>query len=185
MIQKNYQGDYRAVLSTDSGGKTVEKYIYKGDWFVLEPEAQWKKSRMPAAASAAVLAAVYFLTGFTGGESGRLWYVVLPYMLGMLPMAFLLTGAWRVLRVPWKMKREEKDRSWLRLRNMTVLLAACSGMALIGQAIFLVFAKDLPATEWAFFLLLAVVLSGSCIYIHWIVKKCKKIAKIPADSGSA
>ena len=71
-MRKNYPNDYQATLSTNSRGKVVEKYVYKGDYFALEPEELWKKSRIPAAAGAALLAAVYFLTGFTGGESGRL-----------------------------------------------------------------------------------------------------------------
>lgn len=183
-MRKNYPNDYQATLSTNSRGKVVEKYVYKGDYFALEPEELWKKSRIPAAAGAALLAAVYFLTGFTGGESGRLWYVVLPYMAGMLPAAFLAAGAWRVLRAPWRMKREEKDHSWLRLRSMTALLTACSGLTFIGQAIFLVFAKNRPTTEWIFFLLQAVTLTGCCIYMRWIVEKCRKIGKISADSCS-
>lgn len=181
MILKNYGTDYKSVLATDDKGKVVEKFIYTGDWFQMDEKAR-KKSRLPAILGGLLLAVVYFAAGFTGGASGSTAYVVLPYVIGILPAAFLVSGAWGVFRAPEKMKREENDKSWQRLRRMSVFLAVCSGLTAIGQTIFLVLADARPATEWVFLSLIILSFAGNCIFIRFMNEKCKKIAVIPADT---
>lgn len=181
MILKNYRRDYKMVLTTDNKGKQIEKPVYIGTWYQFS-DGLTRKERLWAALPAFFMAALYLVQGFFGRESANAFYVVLPYVAGFLPVAFLIAGGYYALLLPKKMTRQQRDQSFLRLRGMALALLVCSGITLVGQVVFLSLSQQRPAGEWVFFLIALAVFAADTAYAKNISKKCKKIEQIPANN---
>lgn len=178
MISKKYGEDYAVTLSVNDRGRTVEKLTYQGEWFWLTGVKNWRKAKLIAAGWAFFLTARYLLTGFTGGASGRVWYVVLPYVLGFLPAVLLTAGGYRALRCGRKMKREERDHGWLRMRLMGFWLLAFVLLTVAGEAFFLIKNPAQWPREWPFFCLGLGTAAGCGFFDYSVSKKCRNIRPV-------
>ncbi len=185
---KKYAKDYKVrLVSANDGREMKEEYVYTGDYFLsgLAPEKEkgFKRKCVFLLLGAAVC---FFCAGLIDCDGMRVLYVALPYAVTLLPLGFMLTGAYRVCREKGPFKREAFDHGWKRLRSMSMLMLVLSGITVIGSALFMILNRDISGGEVPFLLLTAG--SGVCaggIY-RMICKNCtfKKLEKDEKKSVS-
>jgi len=81
--------------------------------------------------------AIYALMGLQNTAASRSFYVMIPYAILLLPLLFALSGAWYTAIAPIEMKREQYDKSVLRIRLMGILLTVFALLCTAGTAVFL------------------------------------------------
>ena len=186
MGYKKYAKDYKPqIVSVNDGRGVKEIYVYNGPYFTARfaSETEKKRAKLLCVLSAAVSCVLFVAAGLVDADAARQIYVAVPDVVQMAPAAFFAVGAVLALRAPEQMKREEADRSWRRVKNMSTVLAVLAGVVFLGSIIYMILAKDTALQTVIFTFLTAAdgALSGlTSLFLH---TNCK-IEEIKAETNS-
>jgi len=98
--------------------------------------------------------ALFLYMGFLGTEGTYTTYIALPYISILMPIALLLSDAYKLTIAKESMKRAEFERSVAQMRRCTIAGIALAGITLAGQTALIFFAGVAdPPREWLFWFL--------------------------------
>lgn len=138
MAKNKYADDYETVVTRSEEGGEIETFVYRGDYFQLSLEDdQVKRFKTTSLLLLAFLAVVHVAAGFINNAGMRQFFVSLPYVIALLPMYYLAMGAFRLPGDNRKMRRDEKDYSIGRMKTASLALLILVGLAVIGEALYL------------------------------------------------
>lgn len=130
MSYRKYAKDYKSQLVSANDGRGMKEiFVYQGPYFTAQFADEKEKNafRRQALVSSILCCVAFAAGGFVdAGGMQRLW-IALPYVVMMIPVVFLTVGAVLIRKTGEKMKREETDHSWRRVRTMSSFLSVLSG----------------------------------------------------------
>lgn len=189
MGYKKYAKDYKPKLVSVNDGRGVKEiYVYNGPYFTacFASEAEKKRAKLLCILNATLSCLLFVAAGLVDADAARQIYVAIPFVVEMAPTAFFAVGAILAMRAPEKMKREEADRSWRRVKNMSTVLAVVAGVVLLGSIIHMILAKDGAAPTVIFTILTAVDGAIAGLTSHFLHKNCKiEETKVEKNSKNA
>lgn len=149
-----YADDFRIESETDSKGRTKEKAVYIGNWYVFRDfcsSDRWKMI-ITLVAGVAVMIFQFLQVLQTHVGSGSL-FVLLPMAAALFPGLYLLMGA---AGLPYKgnpMRRDQYMHSVIRVSRSAVAILSCNTVAFAAT-----FVLRIVTGDWMF-------LSGDFIYL--------------------
>ncbi len=145
LTRSKYVNDFKVEEVPDRKGRPRKRAVYIGTWFVPRDEKKAKAVVWTCLVLAAATAVLYFssllLTHFGSGKLP----VVLPLLLGMLPLLYLLLGATELPYRSRPMRRDQYMHSFIRMSRSAV---AISVFAAVGLAAL--FVCRCVAGDWMF-----------------------------------
>ena len=158
---RDYAKDYERI------GSTVR---YKGKHYRLTMEQPAQNQRMAAYVfSLAVALALFVAIGFSGspalgaGGKGTPLYVVLPYVLLLLPLGLGLARAVLLAFKSRPLEYAEYDKYLAQQKGVLLSALALNGILLLSMIAFLLFGGAQAAAQWM--AIAETVLSGACIFL--------------------
>ena len=163
--EKKYAEDYRLDNNTDRNGRLRTVSVYHGPYFRFLADAgtvERAKRLFPALSLLCLCAVLAPL--LMDARMTHSWYVLLPLVLGLFPAAYLLMGAWRLLRAGELVTREHRDKLYDRFAGWSMVLLILSALSLLGQAVYYLRepfeAANLPVTLCT----LVLIASGAVLF---------------------
>jgi len=159
MLPKKYAGDYALKETLMPNGRVRTTGVYVGPWFRFraEPVALMRAKRA-LCLCAALCAAALLVPLLLVSPMLRLWYVMIPLALAVLPAVRLVRCAALVLRRE-RMTRRERDAHVSALAPLGAAIAALALLSLLGQLVY-VLRGGAYATREGFISLSALILAG-------------------------
>lgn len=158
---RDYAKDYERI------GSTVR---YKGKHYRLTMEQPAQNQRKAAYVfSLAVALALFVAIGFSGspalgaGGKGTPLYVVLPYVLLLLPLGLGLARAVLLAFKSRPLEYAEYDKYLVQQKGVLLAALVLNGILLLSMIAFLLFGGMQMAAQWA--AVAETVLSGACIFL--------------------
>lgn len=134
--RRKYIEDYKLV------GKTL---VYTGDWYVFRGGAdELRRHNYLMAALSICCCAVFVMAGFMRMSGLYRIYVLLPYVLSLMLSVLCLADTIKVWSAGARLNREQYERGVLRLSRSTLVLAALSAAAALGEGAFIIFVGVYP-----------------------------------------
>lgn len=125
-----YNADY---VQNESG-----KYVYTGVYYSFNlSSGKLKFLKIVYFLISLFMFALFAAGGFLNTPGSRIMYVILPYVLMFLPLAFILSDTVKIILSENRMTYKQYDRSVLQLKRACIALIAVSGIALAGEIIHL------------------------------------------------
>lgn len=170
MRRKQIIADYERRM--DSQGK--ETYIYTGPLFSFDlTDRQLLGYRLFCWAVPALMIAAYISIGLLDTGSMRRFYAVFPFIALMMPLALLISDAYKLSTNPRRMQRKEYLRCVVQMRRCTVAVIILSALLILGQSGFLLWESvESARAEWLF--LAGCVLICTMAIVFWSVQKRAK-----------
>ena len=119
MISKKYVDDYKSEIKTDQNGKVTKNYRYSSDYYSFDvPDEKAMSLRIQLLIFVVGMAFVYFVPLFMYSTLTRVVYVVIPYIIVLIPIYLLGKAVSYLFRNHGQLKREEKEKSFDRLKGI-------------------------------------------------------------------
>ena len=138
MKERKYKNDWRSEFRVDPvTGRETEELIYVGKWYAAENAAFSRRALHWACAANLlffVLLLVYFLLDFPGATT---LYVFVPAAIALFPWLYWVMGCAAALRAPEKLTRIQRETGIGRVLRSAVGCAVFSGLAVLGDCVFL------------------------------------------------
>lgn len=138
-----YVKDYKTETYTDKKGRTREKAVYIGTWFVLTEEPKKARLKVFSGAALGVLAVALLVVTELGYYTGSAWLPVsVPRLLALFPALYLLMG---VAYLPYGLKPMHRDRymhSFIRASRSGVAVLAMTAVSFIASFVYRMVMKD-------------------------------------------
>ena len=151
MRNRKYLNAYTFQNVTGSDGRLHTIAIYTGStfYFRAKPE-KLRRSKIACACAALVCCAAVLVPLIIITPVIRVWYVMLPLILALLPVLEISLCVGRALAAKKPVTREQKDRIDGRLAPWSIALLALSALSIIGQAVYYIrsgfLSGDLPVS---------------------------------------
>jgi hypothetical protein len=115
-----------------------DKYSYTGVHFRFDmPAGLLKRTRIIYIILAAATAAIYVAGGLPDMEGNRILYVMLPYIVTFLPLAFMVIDTVKIAFLPDMFTEKQYDRSVLQMKRSSIAVLAAACLAFIGDIVFI------------------------------------------------
>lgn len=149
MSRKRIIADYERRMD----GQGREIYIYTGPVFSLAlSEAQLSRYRLACWLAPLVMIALYVAIGLLNTQSMHKFYVVFPFIALMMPLALLLSDAYKLSTNRKEMQRKEYLRCIVQMRRCTVTVLIFAVLLALGQLGVILFESvESVRMEWFFF----------------------------------
>lgn len=138
MKERKYKNDWRSEFRIDPvTGRETQEMIYVGKWYVAENAAACRRALHWACAANLlffVLLLVYFLLDFPGATT---LYVFVPAAIALFPWLYWLMGCSAALHAPDRLTRIQRETGIGRVLRSAVGCAVFSGLAVLGDCVFL------------------------------------------------
>lgn len=163
-----------AYVDNGNGG-----YKYTGEYYRFDMPGE-KVRRMKWIYSALALSSVilFMIAGFINNQGSRVIYVVLPYVVLMLPIAFMLWDVMQIVLLKNDMTQKQYDKSVGQLKRVTVGAAGLSFIASAGDIVYMVSGISQEHLGREILFLFLVMLLGVLNIIFISMQKkfiCKKV----------
>lgn len=136
MISKKYLDDYKLEIKTDDKGKVTKKYRYDGKYYRFDLlEESTKKFRIELLIYIVGILIAFFVPLFVYSTLTRVFYVVIPYITLLIPIYLLLQAIYYLFRNNGKLKREEKEKSFDRLKGIPYFMLFLLLMEIVAQIV--------------------------------------------------
>ena len=133
---RKYKERYRIVEGEGAGSS--RRVAYAGEYYGYPEDASQARQR---AARAAVFVGLYWLTALaylrTGRATGRCMYALMPFLLGLLPGAYMAMGLAAMFRAPRRMTVVQRENGPGRLTRAALGCGIFSTAGCAGCAVFL------------------------------------------------
>lgn len=136
MISKKYLNDYTLDIKTDEDGKVANEYVYTADYYSFDLKEEETKSLRTHLLLYIVGITIAFLVPlFIYSTLSRVVYVILPYVLLLIPIYLLIQAITFLYRNNGLLKREERDKSFDRLKGIPIFTFFLLLLTIIGQIV--------------------------------------------------
>lgn len=171
---KKYYKDYKLVPKELPNGKIKYVTEYIGKYYICQlDERKLRVFKLLYFALVLCSGAAAIGIGFIDNPGSRVLYVALPYVSLFLPIVFSLLGTIGFMTAGNKLEQAAYDRTKIRLYRSTVWQIILSGMAFIGDMIFIISEKDkdlfLKEAAFAASMLLVLILNIIFVKLQKIV----------------
>ena len=179
MSYRKYLQDYRIEEYIDNKGRVKSTAVYAGGYFEVSPALPKSDKRLMLAISSLswvfLIGALSFDTG-----AGRLWYVIMPFVVAVFPMYFTTLASVSLLFGNEKLTRERAGLMSRRLPASPLSVAILSGAAFIGLVSTAVFYwKAMPVNDILFAASsLIISCAASLVFV-----KCRRLKTKPINDG--
>lgn len=142
---RDYAKDYDVVEKEGrKPGKVRKEVVYRGRYFSFNLTYN-ERIRMKGAYGAAmlILMSVYGIMGVTGAQSlgangaQASFYVLLPYVVALLPLGMCVAKTALLIFGPEKMEYAQYDKYVVMLKSYTVFMTISGCVILLGQIIYI------------------------------------------------
>jgi len=183
MVSKKYLKDYNIERTPDAKGRMRNRAVYVGGYYTFSPPVP--KSDKIIIALLTVVSGLAFIGVFIlRTQAAHIWYVMLPFVLIMLPMYMLFLAAFSLLFSKEVMIRYDSDRISSRLCPSALIAAALAAVSLVGFVIALLTLHEGFVTDDLIFCALALVVAVTSAFVYWkfrLVKAVKTDKTIEMD----
>ncbi len=141
---RDYAKDYDVVEKEGKKpGKVKKEVVYRGKYFSFKL-SDGERLKMKGAYGALMLLSisVFGFMGLTGtgalgaGGTQAAFYVLLPYVITLLPLGMCVAKTVLLIFGPEKMEYGQYDKNVVMLKSYSIFLAASAGATLIGEIIY-------------------------------------------------
>ena len=179
MVTRKYTGDYRLENVLDSRGKMKTVSVYSGAFFrFTESGERLRRTKSLAAVLTVLSAAAGLIPLFINTPIVHNWFVTVPFVCGLLPLAWEIMSVFLILTAKERVKREERDKMTPRLTLASLLVLILTVISLAGQLWFCirnaVCAADMAVTACTAVLILV---SG----LLFLQKKPLQMEQVPSE----
>ncbi len=134
---KKYNDEY----ITDISGRSKDKVIYIGDWYVYEKDrSAVLKSKTAVAVLAVISMLLFAAAGFLDAQASFTAYVFMPYIITFLPIAYSIADGFKLLSYGDKLTHKQYDKTVVNLKHTSLATIVFSGLSLVGNAVMYVLA---------------------------------------------
>jgi len=136
MLPRKYAGDYTLENVLDADGKVRTVGVYTGPWFRFRSDAETvRRTKHMLCASAALCAAAVLVPLLVLSPMLRLWYVMIPLALAVIPTARLAYCS-AVLARKERFTRRERDTLVSALAPWSGAVLILALLSLLGQLVY-------------------------------------------------
>lgn len=162
---RKYAGDYELVVKEDEKGRLKKSAVYKGIYFEVVPDERTLKKFKRNSLLLLVIIITAFLTGgFLNNNGMRMFYIAIPWAAAFLPLYFLAYGIIRLPDKKRKLRRDEIELSFDRMKKSSIGLFILLCMVVVGEIVFLVgFAREGLNLEYTY--LIAQALAAIAVFV--------------------
>lgn len=140
---KKYYKDYKLVPKELPNGKVKHVTEYVGKYYICQlDERKLRVFKLYYIALVLCSGAIAIGIGFIDNPGSRVLYVALPYVSLFLPIVFSLSGTIGFMTAGDILEQAAYDRTKIRLYRSTVWQIMLSGVAFIGDMIFIITEKN-------------------------------------------
>lgn len=151
MAKKKYVRDYEFSDTLDSKGRVKSVPVYVGAYFRFCDAAAAKKSGRILAPAAVVGWLAYLAALWLPSGAGKLMYVILPFVFSVVPLWYVSTAVFALLRAGDKLKRSEAEKVSGNLPSASVFGIILTAAALLAEGITAIAAPEkLNSSDIAF-----------------------------------
>ncbi len=138
-----YVDDFRIEEYQDARGKLRRKAVYTGPWTVLEETGGKTLAKLIGTAVLAALsaAALFYTVMLTHATSGNL-LVMIPLYVALIPMLYLLMGAFSLPYRQKPMRRDQFMHGIMRMQRSSVAIMIFITIVVIASFIYRISTKD-------------------------------------------
>ena len=131
-MKNPYKDDYSFTPRLSARGRIVDDICYVGDYYILPfDKKQKRKTTWINFGVAFVLLALQILNGCLNQDSSRTAWIVFPYFMIYIPMAYFFMGASTYAQAPVRMQKAHFERGMERMRRSCygiLIFTAISGI---------------------------------------------------------
>ena len=166
---RKYADDYEIVYEEGKKGKEKQVAVYKGQYFQVNvKEAHLVNFRRISVLLIIIVLLLHIGSGFVNHRETLFRFLELPYAIAFLPLYFLVVGVLRLPREKRKLRRDEVDLSFGRMKKSSYSFLIILLVGLLGNIVFLVLlAKEAVWQEYLYFALQALAALGTFIIIRF------------------
>lgn len=136
LISKRYLEDYTLDLNTEKNGKVTNEYLYTADYYSFDiGEVEAKSLRNHLLLYIIGMGAAFLIPLFMYSTLSRVVYVILPFVLLSIPIFLLGKAVSYLYRNNGLLKREEKDKSFDRIKGLPFLVFFLLLLEIIAQIV--------------------------------------------------
>ncbi len=145
MVSKKYAKDYRLENTLGPGGRIVTVAVYCGEYYSFSADKRKLRRARAYIALSVIFYWVFFWLGLTYDTgSMRQLYVLIPYICGFLPAAYLTSSLYYLIkysaRPPKKgFTREQRDRVYSRIAGCSLFTLILGALGAAGLLFYFVF----------------------------------------------
>jgi len=166
---RKYADDYEIVYEEGKKGKEKQVAVYKGQYYEVNvEEAHLVNFRRISVLVIFTVLLLHIGSGFVNHRETLFRFLELPYAIAFLPLYFLVVGVLRLPREKRKLRRDEVDLSFGRMKKSSYSFLIILLVGLLGNIVFLVLlAKEAVWQEYLYFALQALAALGTFIIIRF------------------
>ena len=137
-MKKKFLNDYKlSTVETEKGVKQNAEYV--GRYYEADlPDEELHKIKAVLVTLSVLIAAVVIGMGFLNNDGNRIFYVIMPYAILFLPIAFLIISAISFYRLGRKLTRIEHHKSFERIKVCALAAMILAISAVAGDIIYIV-----------------------------------------------
>ncbi len=168
---RDYAKDYDVVEKEGKRpGKVKKEVVYKGKYYSFRlTDAERLKMKGAYGVLMLLLISLYGFMGLTGsaalgaGGAQAAFYVLLPYVITLLPLGMCVAKTFMLIFGPEKMEYGQYDKNVVMLKSYSIFLAVSIGVTLVGEIIYTLVTKGQTldiSTPDGLFAMLALIFTG-------------------------
>lgn len=150
-MSRKYKDQFEIqAVETKNGFR--KKVIYQGNYYLAAVPAE-KLNRYKAAFKGASLVMTLFFAGmgFINNDGSRIFYVVLPYAILLLPIFFMLISSIAFGKTKDKLTFPEYDKTVVRIKTAAITAFIASMAGVVGDLFFILSGRgNTPGREIIF-----------------------------------
>jgi len=183
MVSKKYLKDYNVERTPDEKGRMRNRAVYVGGYYTFSPPVS-KADKLIIALLTVISGFAFIGVFILRTQAAHIWYVMLPFVLTMLPLYFLFIAAFSLLFSKEVMIRYDSDRISSRMCPSALISTVLAAVSLIGFIIALFTTQEKFAADDLLFCILALVVAAASAVVYWkfrLVKAVKTDKTIEMD----
>ena len=178
-LKKKYIHDYEPYFEQNDKGELKEKLHYKGDRYELDvDENTYKKQKIQYLFLTAVLVSIYFFMGMISHPGDRVFYIIYPYLIPIIPIYYLLQSVLTLPKDIHQMELVTYDTTFLRIRRSIIGIEVVVFLLIIGDIFYIITSgianqQNLVISEGLFLLLSIIIFLILLLFLVMHIKLIK------------
>lgn len=170
--ERKYRDLFRVEL-VESKNRVKKKVIYTGDYYKTDmPRDQIVKYKICFILVSVLMAALFFCMGLLNNDGSRTFYVVFPYILQLLPIAYTIISA--VSFYPKEVLTVvQYEKAFIRIRTAGTWILILSVAGAIGETVYILGGYGNTVNLELIFLICNLVMAALAIVILSIHSRIK------------
>ena len=174
MVSKKYLKDYNVEKRTDEKGRVRSRAVYVGGYYSFAPPVS-RADRL-IILLLTILSDIAFIGVFMlRTQAARIWFVMLPFVLIMIPLYLLSIAAFSLMFAKEVMIRYDAERIVGRLSPASLISAALAAVSFAGFVISLLTSGGESFIDDVIFCILALVVAAGTGVVMMKFRRVKTV----------